>query len=161
MLQHNSAGGLTRIFADSQPMLTSRRAETLLRWLLIANGVLTLLALPAAFMPTTWMDLFHRQLQLGPLPEGSIVQYLARSLSALYASFGSLTLLIAYDLRRFAPLVTWWGIAAILFGLILFWIDINAPMPTHWTWSEVPYTVLTGSLVLILQRCTKPWPPNP
>ena len=107
------------------------------------------------------MDMFHQRLELDPLPDFPIVQYLARSLSALYASFGSLTLLIAYDLRRFAPLVTWWGIAAILFGLILFWVDINAPMPSHWTWGEVPYTVLTGSLVLILQRYTTPPLPNP
>jgi hypothetical protein len=139
-------------------MLTSQRAETLLRWLLIANGVMTLLALPAAFMPTAWMDMFHRRLELGPLPEGPIVQYLARSASALYASFGSLTLLLACDLRRFAPLVTWWGITAILFGLILLWIDLNAPMPAHWTWGEVPYTILTGTLVLILQRYTPPPP---
>jgi hypothetical protein len=134
-------------------MLTPQRAETLLRWLLIANGVMTLLALPAVFMPTSWMDMFHRRLELGPLPAGPIVQYLARSVSALYAAFGSLTLVIAWDLRRFAPLVTWWGITAILFGIILSWVDSNAPMPAHWSWSEVPYTLLTGTLVLILQRC--------
>lgn len=132
-------------------MLTPKRAETLLRWLLIANGVMTLMALPAAFMPTAWMDMFHRRLELGPLPEGPIVQYLARSVSALYAAFGSLTLVIAWDLRRFAPLVTWWGIVAILFGAILLWVDTHAPMPAHWTWGEAPYTVLTGIVVLILQ----------
>jgi hypothetical protein len=133
-------------------MLTPQRAETLLRWLLIANGVMTLLALPAVFMPTSWMDMFHRRLELGPLPAGPIVQYLARSVSALYAAFGSLTLVIAWDLRRFAPLVTWWGITAILFGAILSWVDSHAPMPAHWSWSEVPYTLITGTLVLILQR---------
>jgi len=133
-------------------MLTPQRAETLLRWLLIANGVMTLLALPAVFMPTSWMDMFHRRLELGPLPAGPIVQYLARSVSALYAAFGSLTLVIAWDLRRFAPLVTWWGITAIVFGIILSWVDSNAPMPAHWSWSEVPYTLITGTLVLILQR---------
>ena len=136
-------------------MLTPKRSETLLRWLLIANGVMTLLALPAVFFPTSVMDMFHRRLELGPLPEGPIVQYLARSISALYAAFGSLTLLIAWDLRRFAPLVTWWGIVAILFGIILLWVDINAPMPAHWTWSEAPYTVITGTLVLILQSRMK------
>ena len=133
-------------------MLTPTRAETLLRWLLIANGMMTLLALPAVFMPTSWMDMFHRRLELGPLPAGPIVQYLARSVSALYAAFGSLTLVIAWDLRRFAPLVTWWGITAIVFGIILSWVDSNAPMPAHWSWSEVPYTLITGTLVLILQR---------
>jgi hypothetical protein len=139
---------------DLIKMLTPKRAELLLRWLLVANGVMTLLALPAVFMPTAWMDYFHRRLELASLPEGPIVQYLARSCSALYASFGSLTLLIAWDVRRFAPLVTWWGIAAFLFGCILFWVDLNAPMPAHWTWGEVPYTILTGIVVLVLQRCS-------
>jgi hypothetical protein len=142
-------------------MLTPKRAKALLRWLLIANGVMVLLALPAVFMPTALMDKFHRQLMHSPLPEGPIVQYLARSLSALYASFGSLTLLLAWDLRRFAPLVTWWGVAAILFGLILVWVDTNAPMPAHWTWSECPYTIIMGILVLILQRRMSAFKPRP
>ena len=133
-------------------MLTPKRTETLLQWLLIANGVLVLLALPAVFMPAAVMDRFHQQLMQAPLPPGPIVQYLARSLSALYAAFGSLTLLLAWDLRRFGPLVTWWGVTAILFGLILVWVDTNAPMPAHWTWSECSYTLITGMLVLILQR---------
>src|SRR5262245_21357639 len=114
-------------------MLTPKRAEMLLRWLLIANGVMTLLALAAVFFPTSTMDMFHRRLMQTPLPEGPIVQYLSRSVSALYAAFGSLTLVLAWGLRRFAPLVTLWGIVAILFGVILLWIDINAPMPAHWT----------------------------
>jgi hypothetical protein len=49
------------------PMLTPKRAETLLRWLLIANGVIVLLALPAVFMPTAWMDNFHQRLMHSPL----------------------------------------------------------------------------------------------
>jgi hypothetical protein len=136
-------------------MLTPARSATLLRWLLVLNGALTLLALPAVFLPTAWMDAFHRNLGLGPLPEGPIVQYLARSISALYAAFGSLTLILATDLARFAPLITWWGITALIFGAILLGVDLTAPMPSHWTWGEVPYLVLTGLLVLLLQRRTK------
>ena len=128
------------------------RAATLLRCLLVFNGAMTLLALPAVFMPTAWMDGFHRNLGLGPLPQGPIVEYLARSVSALYAAFGSLTLLIAWDLRRFGPVVTWWGATAIVFGCILYWVDTIAPMPAHWKWGEAPYLVLTGAVVLVLQR---------
>jgi hypothetical protein len=132
-------------------MLTPTRAAIVLRWLLIANGVMTLCALPAVFMPTAWMDAFHRHLFLQPLPDGPIVQYLARSVSALYAAFGSLTLVLALDLARYGPLITWWGITAMVFGALLLWVDTNAPMPAHWTWGEVPYLVLTGAVVLLLQ----------
>jgi hypothetical protein len=141
-------------------MLTPARATTLLRCLLIFNGVLTLLALPAVFLPTPWMDHFHRGLNLGPLPDGPIVQYLARSLSAFYAAFGAMTMLLAWDVRRFGPLITWWGATAIVFGGLLLWIDLTARMPPHWMWGEVSYTLLTGALVLLLQRLALQ-PPQP
>ena len=127
------------------------RAAFLLRWLLVVNGVLVLLALPAVFMPIASMDYFHRDLGLGPLPQGPIVQYLARSLSFFYAAFGSLTLLLAWDLKRFGPIVTWWGVTALVLGCVLFWIDSIAGMPEFWKWGEVVYTLLTGGLVLFLQ----------
>jgi hypothetical protein len=132
-------------------MLTPTRAAFVLRWLLVINGALTLLALPAVFMPTAWMDHFHRHLGLGPLPEGPIVQYLARSVSALYAAFGSLTLVLAWDVVRYGPIITWWGITAMVFGALLLWVDLNAPMPPQWMWGEVVYLVLTGAIVLLLQ----------
>jgi hypothetical protein len=136
-------------------MLTPRRAAVLLRCLLVFNGAMTLCALPAVFLPTAWMDAFHQQLELGPLPRGPIVEYLARSISALYAAFGSLTLVLAWDLRRFAPLITWWGIAALVIGGLLFWIDHTAPMPAHWKWSESSYLVLTGAVVLLVQHAAR------
>jgi hypothetical protein len=104
-------------------MLTPRRAQTLLRCLLVFNGLLTISALPAVFLSTAWMDVFHRQLGLGPLPPGTIVQYLARSLSAFYVAYGTLTLVLAWDVARHAPLVTWWGTASITLGVLLFGVD--------------------------------------
>jgi len=128
------------------------RGTTALRIVLIFNGVMTLLALPAVFLPTSWMDAFHRQLGLGPLPEGPIVQYLARTLSALYATFGSLTLVLVTDVKRYWPVVTWWGCAAVSLGALLFGIDTVAGMPPHWTWGEGPYLLCAGIAVLGLQK---------
>jgi hypothetical protein len=123
----------------------------MLRMVLIACGLLTLLAFPAVFLPASVMDAFHRGLGLGPLPEGPIVQYLARSLSAFYAAFGSLPLLLASNIERFAPLVTWWGMTAIGFGLLLLGIDLTAGMPTQWMLGEVVFLVCAGAAVLLLQ----------
>lgn len=129
----------------------SGRARTCLKWVLLLSGLLTLFALPAVFMPLSWMDSVHRHLGLGPLPQGPIVQYLARSASALYAAFGAMTLVLASDVKRFAPLVTWWGVTAILFGAVLLWIDLSVGMPNHWTWGEGPFVAPLGALVLALQ----------
>lgn len=123
----------------------------MLRLLLIACGILTLLALPAVFLPVTAMSYFHEQLGLGPLPEGPIVQYLARSLSAFYAAFGSLTLILATDTKRYAPLITWWGIMALVFGALLAGIDTMAGMPTSWMLGEVVFLACAGAAVLLLQ----------
>lgn len=130
-------------------MPTSR--NRLLRWLLVACGVLTLLALPAVFLPQAVMDAIHRSLGLGPLPQGPIVLYLARSLSAFYAAFGVLTLLLATDVDRYAPLVRWWGITAIVFGVLLIGIDLTAGMPLDWMLGEVMFTICAGIAVLLLQ----------
>lgn len=124
----------------------------MLRLILIGCGVLTLLAIPAVFLTTSAMDYFHRQLGLGPLPEGPIVQYLARSLSAFYAAFGSLTLLLASDTRRYAPLITWWGLTAITFAGLLAGIDLVSGMPFSWMLGEVIFPACAGAGVLLLQR---------
>ena len=136
-------------------MLTAKRARKLVRVLLIFNGILTLLALPAVFLPTSTMESMHQRLGIGPFPEGPIVQYLARSAAGLYAAFGLMTLVLAYDIDRFSPLVTWWGLTAIAFGAIMFWVDHVAKMPAHWTWGEGPYLFLTGLLVLVAQGITR------
>ena len=48
-------------------------------------------------------------------------------------------------------MVTWWGVMALVFGGLLFWIDTIAPMPEHWKWGEGPYLLLTRVVVLLLQ----------
>jgi len=112
------------------------------------TGVVMLLAAPAVFMPRAWMSETHARLGMGALPEGPIVEYLARSLSMLYATCGALCCLFSTDVRRFAPailLLVWLGFPG---ALVLTWIDVSAGMPWHWRVSEGPI-VLTASAVLL------------
>jgi len=129
--------------------------RTMLRVFLVLCGVLTLFALPAVFMPTEMMDSFHRDLGLGELPKVPIVDYLTRSLSAFYAAFGSLTLVLAWDLVRFRPLVVWWGATALVFGVLLIGIDLHAGMPLEWMLGEGPFLILAGCLVFALLRLSR------
>ena len=64
---------------------------------------------------------------------------------------GSLTLLLATDVKRYAPLITWWGSAAIVFGVLLAGIDLTAGMPISWMLGEVVFTICAGVAVLLLQ----------
>ena len=59
------------------------RADKALVLLLRFVGVPALFALVAVFMPVSWMAATHRWLGLGEMPAGPVVEYLARSVSAL------------------------------------------------------------------------------
>lgn len=133
-------------------------AATMLRVVLVLFGVSAVLALPFVFVPTSWMDGIHQWLGMGPMPRGPIVEYLARSLSAFYAGLGALMLLTAWDIRRFAPIVTWWGVMAIGLGVCLLWVDLSFQMPAWWTWGEGPWVILVGVLILALQRAAASHP---
>ncbi|MHC4716217.1 MAG: hypothetical protein ACYS5V_04550, partial [Planctomycetota bacterium] len=90
-----------------------------LKWLLRIGGGVSCLALPAAFLPLSWMDACHQRLGLGALPDGPIVPYLARSLSAFYAFFGGLCIVVSFDVRRHGPTITYIGVTHVVFAAAL------------------------------------------
>jgi hypothetical protein len=125
-------------------------AEKLLILLLRIKALILGSAVIAVFLPYSSMDDIHRWLQLGPLPQEPIVGYMARSLSALYASHGALALLTSFDVRRFLPFVKYQGWFAITLGVLILGIDLKENIPTWWTSVEAPWILLTGTLLLWL-----------
>jgi len=123
------------------------------RWLVLLlrfGGLLTLSAFVAMFLPAAWMERIHRMLGLGPFPAGPLVDYLTRSISALYGFHGGLLLLVSCDVRRHAPVVRYLGVMNILFGLLMLGIDLHAGMPAWWTFGEGPPVVVLGLALLYL-----------
>jgi hypothetical protein len=84
-------------------------ARSLLVFLLRLGGTMTVLAFPAMLLPPDWMAATHRWLGMGELPEAPVVDYLARSVSALYGFHGVLLFLIATDPARYRPFVVYVG----------------------------------------------------
>lgn len=115
-------------------------------------GVLSCTALIASVMPTTWIAATHKWLGLGDFPDEPITQYLARSISALYAVFGGLLILVSNEVRRYAPIISFVGYVCLAFGILLTGIDTMAGMPTYWTLFEGPTTFLLGVVILLLAR---------
>ena len=115
-------------------------------------GVGGLFALLPVFMPFAWMAAAHRWLGLGEMPAAPVVEYLARSASALYALFGALFLVLASDLGRYRPLVQFLGVAFALLGLVVFWVDLSAGMPWWWTAFEGPPGLVVGAVLFSLAR---------
>ena len=116
--------------------------------LLRVGGCAMLLATLAIGLPTRWMASIHQWLGLGTFPASPIVEYLTRSISALYAIHGGLLLLVSSDIRRFAPVVRYLGVTTSLFGISLLAIDVYAGLPVSWVLFEGPPIILMGGLIL-------------
>src|SRR5579872_5358824 len=128
------------------------RGDKTLAILLRVIGVGGLLAIGGVLMPISWMTSTHRWLGLGEMPAGPAVEYLARSISAFYAMFGALCLVLSGDLERNRPVVRSLGALSALMGVIFIGVDVTAGMPGWWTITEGPPTIAFGVLVFFLAR---------
>ena len=128
--------------------------ERILKLILQINGVVMASAVFAVFLPADWMATIHdKWLGLEPeFPNQPIVIYLARSLSAFYATIGVLYLFLARDVRAYTLLITVMAWASIIFGVVTIAIDLQLGFPAWWVWGEGPYIVAYGAAVLWLQR---------
>ncbi len=123
------------------------RAERTLGLLLRLSAAILLTAIVPAMMPFAWMEAIHRQLGMGELPEGPIMGYLTRSLSAMYAMHGALLFFVSLDVRRFLPVVKCLAVLAVLFGMGMIVLDIVVGMPWPWVVAEGPFVVILGSVL--------------
>jgi hypothetical protein len=137
---------------DGHGWLAMTKSDRALVLLLRIVGVGSLFALVAVVMPTSWMVATHRWLGLGEMPTGPVVEYLARSLSAFYALFGAICLVLASDLERYRPLVRFLALAVVLMSLVVLGVDLAAGMPWWWSASEGPGGVVFGALLFVLAR---------
>lgn len=135
--------------------MTTTDRELATRWvsllLRLAGGVMAF-AFLAMLMPTAWMASTHRWLGLGEFPDRPVVEYLARSISALYGFHGVLLLIVAGDPVHYRALVDYVAIMNVAFGLIVFAIDLEAGMPLFWTAAEGPPIAVFGVLLGVLSR---------
>lgn len=127
-------------------------ARTLLTWLLRLGGATLLLATFAIVMPTDWMASNHRRLGLGTFPASSLVEYLTRSISGLYALHGGVLLVASTDVLRYRPLVVYLAAMNVVFGLVMLGIDLVAGLPLWWVLIEGPSLTVTGVVMLALAR---------
>ena len=126
------------------------RFEKTLLVLLRLAGVLLLTAVIPAVMPFAWMKDIHRLLGMGELPEGPIIGYLTRSLSAMYAIHGGLVLFVSLDVRRYVPVAKCLAVLGIMFGLGMLVLDVMVGMPPRWTACEGPFIIVLSGVLLWL-----------
>jgi hypothetical protein len=128
------------------------KSENVLLILLRFVGVTALFAMSAMFSPMSWMAAAHRWLGLGEMPNGPVVEYLARSVSAFYALVGALCLMVTTDLNRYRPLILFLGATFAFMSVVLIGVDVAAGMPVWWSAAEGPPGVAFGGLIFFLAR---------
>jgi hypothetical protein len=129
--------------------------ETRIRALVVLlrlAGCITATAFLAILLPVDWMASTHSWLGLGEFPRVPIVDYLARSVAALYGFHGVLLLLISGDPVRYRTIVAYTAVMNILFGVIMLAIDVHAGLPGLWTLFEGPPIVMLGIVIAFLNR---------
>jgi hypothetical protein len=130
-------------------------ALRLLTWLLYIMGGMMSLAFAAVVLPTAWMAEIATWLGVGPLPRTPLTEYLTRSLSAIYGSFGLLHFYLARHAGRYLDLIVVVGWLTIALGVMLTALDFGIGMPPLWSWGEGPPTIVTGwAFVWLARRAT-------
>jgi hypothetical protein len=122
--------------------------ERIFKVFLRLSGVMLLLAAGAVVMPREWMAAINDRAELPPLPAGPLVEYLARSASALYAMFGATMWIMAGDVQRYRPLLLFHGWASLVFGATMLAIDWHVGMPLPWRCCEGPSIIVMGAVML-------------
>jgi hypothetical protein len=119
----------------------------LLVFLLRLAGTITVMAFLAMLLPVEWMVSTHRWLGLGEFPRMPVVDYLARSVAALYGFHGALLLIISRDPIKHLTIVRFVACMNVLFGLMIIAIDVHAGMPLLWTLAEGPPIIAFGFVI--------------
>jgi len=133
-------------------VLTGDTRTRVLVVLLRLGGTFTVSAFLAMFLPVDWMANTHRWLGLGEFPRAPVVDYLARSVAALYGFHGVLLLLVSGDPERYRSIVWYVAFMNVAFGLMVLTIDLHAGMPMLWTISEGPPVVAFGIVLALLNK---------
>jgi hypothetical protein len=112
----------------------------------------TCLAFLTILQPVEWMAATHRWLGLGEFPRAPVVDYLARSIAALYGFHGVLLLIVSGDPVKYRTIVWYLAVMNVLFGLMVIGIDLHAGMPSWWTLFEGPPVIAFGIVIGLLNR---------
>jgi len=131
-------------------------AERLLRWFLWGVGAALVTALPFVFLPRAWHAAIHEEwIGLGPYPEGPIIDYLVRSVSAVYALSGLFCWLVATDLHRYRPMVAFLGATSVAWGVLMTTVDVRLGLPWWWILGEGVAAIVLGVILVAMERWVK------
>lgn len=127
--------------ADESNEAAEVRLAGWLRGLLRCEAVVLFSAAAAVVLPSSWMAAIHAWLGMGELPQVPLVEYLTRSVSALYALCGAVFWYLSKDVRRYADLIRFLAWLKLISGLSRIVLDAAVGLPLFWMVGEGPVVV--------------------
>jgi hypothetical protein len=128
------------------------KAEYGLKVLLWVFGGVSVIATFPFVMPWSWMGVVHEWLGMGALPDKPVVEYLARSTSAMCALYGGVLLILATDVRRYAAVIRFQAIAIMALSAVGAVLGLKGGMPAWWMIGDAGSVWLFSGTMLVLQR---------
>ncbi len=120
--------------------------EKMLVWFIRFTAVMFLCAAPAVVMPTEWKRAIA-EFSGVTLPDSPLVEYLTRSMSALYATMGASYWFMSCDIRRYLPLLRFSVPVMAAFDVTIIILDLMIPMPASWIAGEA-FSIILWTLAL-------------
>ena len=119
-------------------------------------GAFLILAIGALFLPARLLAAIPGEFGYFDLPDHPAVPYLARSLAALYATWGLAAIFVSLDVPRYLRLVRFMALVALAFGALMLFLDLGLGLPRRWVLTEGPIIMLIGAFFLLLSRQRAP-----
>lgn len=128
-------------------------AEKLLKLLLVLDGAACVSGVVGLYMPLDWMVAGHTWLGMGDFPKDAhVAEQLARLTSGLYGIYGALVILMAIDVRRYAPLITAQAVMIMTLGLSATYFGYpREQIPRWWLLVDSVSVVSFCAATLVLQ----------
>lgn len=126
--------------------------QRLLAWVLRVVGAFELLAFFAVVMPRSWMEASHAWLGLGAMAESAVLMFMIRQASYTYGMHGVALFVLAWDVRRFRPLILLNAASFLLAAPVFAAIDYTSGLPVWWTLSDALGCGFFGAALLYLSR---------
>ena len=115
-------------------------------------SIMLMSAIFAVVLPREMMNTIHEALGLGPLPQGLIVDYLARTLSLFYALHGAVLFYLSLKPERYVQFLRFYLWLSGCFALTVLLIDIAIGMPLQWILCEGPFALVLVTILLFLLK---------
>jgi hypothetical protein len=112
-----------------------------LRGLLRCEAFVLFSAAVAVVLPSSWMAAIHAWLGMGELAQTPLMEYLTRSVSALYALCGAVFWYLSNDVRRYVDLIRFLAWLKLISGISRIVLDATVDLPMFWLIGEGPVVI--------------------